>query len=155
MTKGPFEKGEGLSTKRVFIKQPSSSAQIKTREEQIENLVNGVLKFEYKLSGDITGSFKSPNAPSAISFKEDAVIHRGRVLIGPKYVVCIVLNVGNQCMVTPMSMRYSERLDPEPLIGINRDFEIPSGTFVMKYYRICFLTSLAFGIITEIIAEHP
>jgi hypothetical protein len=61
-------------------------------------MISGLLKFEYNYFGYIMGSFKLNENPASIEFDHDNVVQRGALLTHSYDVICLVLNVGDQCM---------------------------------------------------------
>ena len=61
-------------------------------------MLSGLLKFEYNYSGYIMGTFKLNENPASIEFDHDNVVQRGAVLTHSPDVICLVLNVGDQCI---------------------------------------------------------
>ena len=61
-------------------------------------MISGFLKFEYNYFGYIQGSFKLNENPASIEFDNENVVQRGALLTHSPEVICLVLNVGEQCM---------------------------------------------------------
>jgi hypothetical protein len=61
-------------------------------------MISGLLKFEYNYFGYILGSFKLNENPASIEFDHENVVQRGALLTHSPEVICLVLNVGDQCM---------------------------------------------------------
>jgi hypothetical protein len=61
-------------------------------------MISGFIKYEYNYFGYIQGSFKLNENPAAFEFDHDNVVQRGALLTQTPMVICLVLNVGDQCM---------------------------------------------------------
>ena len=61
-------------------------------------MVSGLLKYEYNYFGYIQGSFKLNENPASIEFDHENVVQRGALLTHSPEVICLILNVGDQCM---------------------------------------------------------
>lgn len=61
-------------------------------------MINGQIKYEYNYYGYITGSFKLSENPDASDFDFENVVMRGTYLRETPEVICLVLNVGQQCL---------------------------------------------------------
>ena len=97
MTAGPFDELTSIVSKKSY-----SATQSKTdknlKEQNLADLISGFIKFEYNYFGYIQGSFKLNENPVALEFDHETVVSRGQILTQTPMVICLVLNVGDQCM---------------------------------------------------------
>jgi hypothetical protein len=67
-------------------------------EQHFADMMSGQLKLEYNYFGYIMGSFKLSENPQAHDFDHENVVQRGTFLRNTPQTICLVLNVGNQCI---------------------------------------------------------
>lgn len=61
-------------------------------------MLSGFLKFEYNYFGFVQGVFKLHDNTAATEFDHENVVQRGAILTQTPQVICLVLNVGIQCI---------------------------------------------------------
>ena len=97
VTAGPFDDSTGIIQKKSFG-GTSNKTGSKQNEQHLAEMISGFLKYEYNYFGYIYGSFKLNENPAAAEFDHDNVVQRGALLTQTPQVICLVLNVGDQCM---------------------------------------------------------
>ena len=65
---------------------------------QFVDQISGLVKYEYNYDGFFSGTYKLNNNPAAFTLASENVAVRGSYLCNTKSVICLVLNVGEQCM---------------------------------------------------------
>lgn len=64
--------------------------------QNLVEMLSGNLKFSYSVkTGEIKGTFKLSENPTAIEFNGENVARRGSRLLVGSFAVCLVLNVGD------------------------------------------------------------
>lgn len=97
VTSGPFDDATGIIQKRSYV-GTSNKTGSKQNAAHFAEMISGLLKFEYNYFGYIMGSFKLNENPASIEFDHENVVPRGALLTHSPEVICLVLNVGDQCM---------------------------------------------------------
>jgi hypothetical protein len=97
VTSGPFDDSTGIIQKKSFLGTANKAGQ-KQNAVNFAEMISGLLKFEYNYFGYIQGSFKLNENPASMEFDNETVVQRGALLTHSPEVICLVLNVGNQCM---------------------------------------------------------
>ena len=97
VTAGPFDDSTGIILKKSYAGTSNKTNQ-KQNEQHLAEAISGFLKYEYNYFGYIQGTFKLNDNPAASEFDHDNVVQRGALLTQTPIVICLVLNVGDQCM---------------------------------------------------------
>lgn len=97
VTRGPFDDSISIVQKRSFTATSNKTGKVQT-ERHFADMISGQLKLEYNYFGYIMGSFKLSENPQAHDFDHENVVQRGTFLRNTPQAICLVLNVGNQCI---------------------------------------------------------
>lgn len=97
VSSGPFDHALNTVEKRSYA-GTSSKTSSKQNEAHLADMMSGFLKYEYNYFGYIQGTFKLNQNPVATEFDNRNVAQRGQLLIHTAQVICLVLNVGDQCI---------------------------------------------------------
>ena len=125
-----------------------------TDAKVIEQL-SGIVKWESSSSGNFSGTLKLNENPSAFEITMENIILRGSTIYYTKdshaQILCLVLNVGDQCMQTPF------RQQPEAGSGLRFLYEQKSRTstqlqaqlkmIVVLQFFLSLLSPIFFGIL--------
>ena len=68
-------------------------------------LLSGQIKWEYTTSGKYHGSLKLNDNPAAFEFKSEHILNRGSSLYLTEQIICMVLNIGDECVNSVMRER--------------------------------------------------
>lgn len=89
-------------TNLPVLKKSCEGTQNKTgmriSNSQFIEQISGVVKFEYNYQGFFQGTFKLSNNPAAFNLSIENVATRGSYVCQTKAVICLVLNVGHDCI---------------------------------------------------------
>ena len=98
VTSGPFDDSTGIIQKKSFAGTANKTGSKQQNASHFAEMISGLLKFEYNYFGYIQGSFKLNENPASIEFDHENVVQRGALLTHNTECICLVLNVGDQCM---------------------------------------------------------
>ena len=100
MTTGPFDDTTGIIQKKSYSGTSNKAGKKKQsqNEQHFVDMLSGFLKFEYNYFGFVQGVLKLHDNPAAAEFDHENVVQRGAILTQTPQVICLVLNVGIQCI---------------------------------------------------------
>lgn len=97
VSSGPFDDSTGLVLKHSFGPTQRKPGASEKYDKHLADLISGIIKYEYNYFGQISGTFQL-NDNLAADFDAENVVQRGALLTHTAKVICLVLNVGDQCM---------------------------------------------------------
>ena len=74
-------------------------------DSKFVQLLSGQIKWEYNNRGKYVGSLKLNENPAAFEFKSEHIVYRGSSLYLTEQVICMVLNIGDECLGSVMRER--------------------------------------------------
>lgn len=94
---GPFDSTTSIVEKKSYAGTSSKTSK-QQNEQHLAETISGFLKYEYNYFGYIQGTFKLNQNPVATEFDHNYVAQRGQILVQTPQVICLVLNLGDQCI---------------------------------------------------------
>lgn len=74
-------------------------------DSKFVQLLSGQIKWEYNSRGKYAGSLKLNENPAAFEFKSEHIVNRGSSLYLTEQMICMVLNIGDECLGSVMRER--------------------------------------------------
>jgi hypothetical protein len=74
-------------------------------DSKFVQLLSGQIKWEYNSKGKYHGSLKLNENPAAFEFKGEHIVTRGSSLYMTEQIICMVLNIGDECYGSVMRER--------------------------------------------------
>ena len=104
-----YVKGAPFQTEDTEIKRSCQNTQNKTgsrlSDSKFVQLLSGQIKWEYNSRGHYLGQLKLNENPAAFEFRNEHVVNRGSTLYMTDQIICMVLNIGDECLGSVMRER--------------------------------------------------